>query len=116
MATAAAEILAFPAPAPTAELPRPVRYIGAAAARTDLARADLARARTVPSNAPAAELVQVVEALRGSLHDMLQMTMAPQEEWAVLDRAESVDLAALRPASLAQLVSDLSMDLSNRIS
>ena len=114
MATAAA-ILAFPAPAPTAELPRPVRYIGAAAARTDLARADLARAQTATPNTPAAELVQLVEALRGSLHDVLQMTLAPQAEWSVLDRAENVDLAALRPASLISLVSDLSTDLGRRI-
>ncbi len=117
-ATATAAVLAFPAQthAPKADEPRPaVHYIGAAAIRIDLARADVHRAQ--PDRlytASAADLVQIVEALRGSLHDILQMTMAPSSEWTVLERAEDANLATLRPASLIRLASDLSADLSAR--
>lgn len=85
----------------------------AASARLELARAELSAARSATLGTPtAAELILLVEQLRGALSDALRLRRSPVHQWAELQAAEEVNLAVLSAGELRDLVTQLCESLA----
>ncbi|GAA0705653.1 hypothetical protein GCM10010193_70960 [Kitasatospora atroaurantiaca] len=95
---------------------RPILLPDLARERIELARVDLSDAvMTNLIRASNADLVLMVERLRGSLADMIRLqAMAPAAQ-AVLDSAEDADLAVAQRAELVLMVEGLRGALTDAV-